>query len=367
MKRILFSGIFIVASFLFFLACDSNIQNKKEASFSGVEEVDDQEVILVRDDNQSKVDVMINGELFTSYIYPKSIKKPVLFPLKTSEGTLVTRGFPISSRIGERVDHPHHVGLWFNYGDVNGLDFWNNSDAITSGKENYGTIIHRSINKSISGLDKGELEVESDWVNDAGEVLLKENTLFIFSGGKNTRYIDRITTLTAQNKDVLFKDNKEGMLGIRVARELEHPSDKPEIFVDASGKATEVPELNNDGVTGLYRSSEGRFGNDVWSTRAKWMNLTGKINNEHIAIAVFDHPDNVGYPTYWHARGYGLYSANPLGQKIFSNGFEELTFTLSVGVSVTFKHRIIIYSAKDEISDQQVDKDYMKFMEILSF
>ena len=76
-----------------------------------------------------RVDVTIDGKPFTSYIWPDTLKKPVLYPIRTANGTLVTRGFPLDPRKGERVDHPHHVGLWLNHGDVNGLDFWNNSDA----------------------------------------------------------------------------------------------------------------------------------------------------------------------------------------------------------------------------------------------
>src|SRR4051812_34523931 len=91
---------------------------------------DKERVKVVQNDGARRVDVYVNDELFTSYIYPTTIKKPVLYPIRASSGTIVTRGFPLEPRPGERVDHPHQVGLWFTYGDVNGLDFWNNSDAI---------------------------------------------------------------------------------------------------------------------------------------------------------------------------------------------------------------------------------------------
>ena len=92
---------------------------------------------------------------------------------------MVTRGFPLEPRPGERVDHPHHVGLWFNHGDVNGVDFWNNSES-----------------------------------------LRPEHAA-------------------------------------RVARALEEPAKKPEVFTDANGKPTTVPVLDNAGVNGVYTSSEG--------------------------------------------------------------------------------------------------------------
>src|SRR5262249_11586512 len=135
-----------------------------------------------------------------------------------------------------------------------------------------------------------------------------------------------------------------GLLGIRMARQLEQPSDKPEVFTDSSGKQTSVPRLDNTGVTGLYHSSEGKAGDAVWGTRGKWTELAGRIGDEPIAIAILDHPKNPGFPTYWHARGYGLFAANPLGQKVFDTSKEPLNFSLSAGQSVTFRYRVLIIS-----------------------
>ncbi len=352
-------GFFLIASTV---ACGGEGKEKEASASVQVPAAEEDPMIkLVQKDKEKKVEVLVNGELFTAYIYPETIEKPVLYPLKTAEGTLVTRGFPLDPRPGERVDHPHHVGLWLNYGDVNGLDFWNNSDAIPAEKKSgYGSIEHKEINNISSGDEKGELEVTAEWVGPDRTPLLRENTTFIFRAEGDKRMIDRITKLTALDQDVSMKDNKEGMIGIRVARELEHPSEKPEIFTDASGKATGVPTMNNEGVTGLYRSSEGKEGNDVWGTRAKWMNLSGEIKGEKVSLAILDHPDNVGYPTYWHARGYGLYAANPLGQKELSGGKEEMNFKLPAGESVTFKHRIILISG-NEVSDEQLNEEFREF------
>ena len=84
------------------------------------------EVSFSDDVTNKKVDVFIDKMLFTSYVYDQQTPKPILYPILTKSGKTVTRGFPFSPRPFERVDHPHHAGLWFNYGDVNGLDFWNN-------------------------------------------------------------------------------------------------------------------------------------------------------------------------------------------------------------------------------------------------
>ncbi|MCU0399495.1 MAG: PmoA family protein [Algoriphagus sp.] len=342
--------------FMTFQACSGN----KEVS-SDTSDFQKPIVKLVRKDADKKVEVLIDGQLFTAYYYPETIAKPVLYPIRSLGGADLTRGFPLEPRPGERVDHPHHIGHWFNYGDVNGLDFWNNSDAIPEDKKNsYGTIIPSEEIELKEIGDKAELTVGMDWIGPDGRILLKEKTTFVFTVAEGKRMIDRITTLTAQKKEVFMKDNKEGMLGIRVARELEHPSDKPELFTDANGIATAVPTLNNAGVTGKYRSSEGLEGDAVWGTRGKWTKLSGEINHEKVSLAILDHPKNVGYPTYWHARGYGLFAANPLGQKALSNGKEELNYKLAPGASVTFRYRILVFSGT-EVTDQVLNQDFSEF------
>ncbi len=40
-----------------------------------------------------RVDVFVDGQLFTSYVWPETLKTPVLYPLRTAKGTVVTRGF----------------------------------------------------------------------------------------------------------------------------------------------------------------------------------------------------------------------------------------------------------------------------------
>jgi hypothetical protein len=300
-------------------------------------------VQVLRKDAERRVDVVVGGQPFTSYIWPTTLKKPVLYPIRTARGTLVTRGFPLDPRPGERVDHPHQVGLWFNYGNVNGIDFWNNSDAIKpEDRKKMGTVVHRAIVSAADGPERGELVTAADWVMPDGSVALQQQTTYGFSGTDTTRAIDLTITLTAQGARVSLADNKEGVLGLRVTRALEEPSSKPEVFTDASGRPTTVPSLDNTGVNGVYLTSEGKKGSAVWGTRGKWCTLAGEVGGEPVSVGIFDHPSNPGYPTYWHARGYGLFAANPLGQKELSNGKEVLDFAIDAGKSATFRYRVLV-------------------------
>jgi hypothetical protein len=317
-------------------------------------------VTVVPNEASNRVDVLVDGRPFTSYIWPDSLKKPVLFPLRAASGTIVTRGYPLEPRPGERTDHPHHAGLWFNYENVNGVDFWNNSAGLSAEQQaKMGTIVHRRIVKTRNGADEGELEVEMDWLMPDGQPVLHEAADFIFHASPGVRVVDRITMLTALDKPVVFKDAKDGMLAIRVRRELEQPSTEAATYTDASGRATTVKAMDTNGVTGLYRSSEGKIGDAVWGTRGRWTMLTGKVNGQDITLAMIDHPTNAGFPTYWHARGYGLFAANPLGQAAFSNGKEKLNFTIPPKKTVAFMYRICIFDGA--ATPDQVEAQYRQF------
>jgi hypothetical protein len=87
--------------------------------------------------------------------------------------------------------------------------------------------------------------------------------------------------------------------------------------------------------------------------------LTGSVNNEPITLVMLDHPKNVGFPTYWHARGYGLFAANNLGQKVLSNGKDVLNYKLDAGKSVTFRHEILILNGTATPAD--IEKHYAAF------
>jgi hypothetical protein len=320
-------------------------------------------VKLVRADDKHKVDVMIGGKLFTSFQYPENMEKPYLFPVYAPNGSVITRGFPIEPRKGERVDHPHHIGIWFNHGNVNGLDFWNNSSAIPAArKDSYGHIVVKQIVKAKSGK-KAMLEVISNWDDNKGNTLIVDNTQYIFSGDKTSRTIDHISTLTAANGTVTFSDNKEGMFAIRVDRAFEMPSNESLIFTDDKGNPTTVRATDNTGVTGMYVSSSGLKGDKVWSSRNDWVLLSGTKDNVLTTMGVFDHPKNIGYPAHSHARGYGLFSTNNLGASSYIPDEEKIVVTLKQGESITLRHRFYVTSGA-ELTPEKANQIFQEFSKL---
>jgi len=296
-------------------------------------------VKIVPHEDRQRIEVLVDGKPFTEYRYTADVKKPVLFPLRTAEGAIITRGWPLEPRGEEPTDHPHHIGFWFNYGDVDGADFWGNSVSVKDGSKK-GTIVHRKV-RSARG---DELVTESDWMMPDGKRALAEETTFKFGGGPGRRVVDRVAKLTATTAgaEVSMPDTKEGTLGLRLCSRLEHPSDK------------------NPKGTGHYRSSEGVEGEAVWGTRARWLMLTGTTEDgKPVTVALFDHPRNPGFPTYWHARTWGLFAANPLGQKALSKGKETLNFKIPAKGSATFAYRLLILSR--QAKPEEIEAEYRAF------
>lgn len=292
---------------------------------------------IIERPSEKKIDVFYGDKHITSYIYYDSLFKTAYYPIATLSGTHITREYPYVIKAGERADHPHHVGLFFAHESVNGHDFWNMSTAIAPSKRvNYGTEIHETAVK----LKNGILSTAT-WKANDNERLLIEQTRMLFSASGKDLIIDRTTILTALT-EVTFTDKKDALMGLRVARELELPVEGKDRFVLADGSISEPMENDKSKVTGDYKNSESVIGQEVWGKKANWVCLDGKIHGKDISIAMIDHPANIDYPSYWHARGYGLFAVNPLGKDVFSEGKAKINLMLKKGESATFKYRIVI-------------------------
>lgn len=315
-----------------------------------------QNVEFKNKEQEKKVEVFVDGKFFTAFIYPDNLEKQSLYPILSASGKIITRGYPLNPRPFERTDHPHQVGLWFNFGDVNGLDFWNNSFAIKPvDKPKYGTVKFKKIVSE--NPKKGKLVTSSEWVDINGKVLLNEESTFVFSGIESIRTIERTSKLTTAQQ-VTFTENKEGLFGLRVDRAFEEPATKPEKFLDANGIETEVPVLNNDGVNGVYRNAEGIKGGDVWSKRSPWVALRANKEGEVITIVIIDNQKNPNYPAWSHARGYGLFATNNLGGRVFDKTATEVKIILKPGESIVFKHKVVIGG---DFSDADINGMAKKF------
>jgi len=279
-----------------------------------------------------RIDVVVDGATITSLRHGPNLTKPILHPLCTLSGVRINRGFPLEKVEGEKEDHPHHAGLFFTYDEVNDDGFWNNTKSPP----------RIALERVGCDEEAGCIDLVAHWIGKSGDLLLEEKRKMVFVPAETEYAIDFFIELTARDEKVVFHDTKEGMFALRVAR-----------------------WLREDNGTGAYLSSRGGEGaKQVWGTRAEWVRLEGEKDGQTAGVAILNHPRSVNHPTYWHARGYGLFAANPLGESVFerSHGRKDAKpfgLTLESGESARFAFRVIVYDGS--LGKEDLEHRYQEY------
>lgn len=299
-----------------------------------------------------QIAVEINGRPFTVfYIAGKDLNRPYLHPLRSASGKIVNRSFPAGQIPGESTDHPHHAGLFYGHGDVNGYNYWAIQNVPTPAAKldpKMGRIVLKQVLSVKNGQESGTVEVVLNWLKPDGKPLLTETRKMTFYAHPMLRIIDFDFDLAALDEKVVFRDTKEGTFAMRMATPLEEPPLK--------GTTTGPPR------TGKLMNAQGaeREAN-VWGKRSEWVDYSGELDGERVGVVMMDHPDNPRHPTYWHSRGYGLHSINPFGVSDFLNDkTQNGSMTIEPGQHVRFRYRVVIHPGSGRERLAALYQDYAK-------
>jgi len=266
-----------------------------------------------------KIDIAVDGKPFTTFYSGADVNKPYLWPLRSADGTIVTRRWPMEKDTGESHDHPHHRGLWFSYDDVNGVHFWGNDPSQSAKDPKSGKIVTKKASLS-GGAKRKTLTTAFDWTGPDGTALLHENRVTTFPSDPQLRIVDFDITLTAA-ETVVFGDTKEGAFAIRLADSMTETRHGGQM-------------VNAEGSRGMK---------DVWGKRSNWVDYTGDVGVEKVGVTIFDAPSNPRHPTYWHSRDYGLFALDPFGRHAFDPSQPESHWTVDAGKSLRFRWRVVIH------------------------
>lgn len=274
-------------------------------------------VHLYETNNTIRVD--LDGRLFTAYHF-REVSRPFLYPLLGSGGEHLTRRWPQEDVPGEEHDHPHHHSLWYSHGEVNGVDLWSETDKA-------GRTVHQYFVEQKSGAEAGVLTTRNEWRAKDGKLLGHDERTFRFHAPQGPdRVIDFSVTIFASQGELVLGDTKEGTFALRLAESMR------------------IKQPKNQPGLGHMLSSRGVKDAAVWGTRAEWVDYWGPVDGKTVGVAILDHPSNPRHPTWWHARDYGLFAANPFGLHDFEKkpkGTGDLK--IPAGTSVTFRYRVILH------------------------
>jgi len=265
-----------------------------------------------------RISVEIDGKPYTDYFLSADGNKPYVYPLRTASGILVTRHFPMEDVPGETHDHPHHRGMFFSHGDINGVNFWATEASVQNPKK--GSMVLKKVIEAKGGAKSGTIKAIFDGLDPSGKPMMTETRTLTFYPGPELRIIDFEIKIDAL-RQLNFADTKEGTFGIRLATPM--TEDRSGRMVNAEGAETQK---------------------NVWGKQSPWVDYFGPLEGRTVGVAIFDNPANPRYPTYWHARAYGLFAANIFGVRDFTGDkTKDGTLTVEAGKSVTFRYRVVIH------------------------
>ena len=291
-------------------------------------------------DTGDVLEAYLGKDPFFTYNY-KNAAKPYLYPVYGPDSQLMVRNFPMKDLKDEEHDHPHQKAFWFTHGAVNGMDYW------TEGEQK-GRIVHQNFSKIKCSGNTGIIASHNYWIKpDRKTVQLKDERAIRFFGTEQKRYLDLYVRLTAIAADAVLGDTKEGTFGIRLAETMR-----------VKGGLNKGHIINADGLKD----------NETWGKRSFWVDYYGPVNDQIMGLAIFDHPQNPRYPTWWHVRDYGLFAANPFG----IHDFEPKTATgektpidagklvLKQDESIVFQYRVILHKGNHE--EGAIAEEYKKYL-----
>ena len=274
-------------------------------------------------DRGAHLEVTVDGAHWCDYHYAAYPVRSYLHPVLGPYGIPMTRAWPVETGVpGEEMDHLHHRSFWMAHGLVNGIDFWSEADG-------HGYQVHDGFEAVLDGPAFGRIVQRVSWREDdpaTGAAVLEERrTLTFWNTPTTARLLDLTLTFLAAHGDVTFGDTKEGGLcSLRV----------PEAIKGARGGVI------SNAYGGIHEAEN-------WGQRAPWVDYSGELNDpagasRTVGVAIFDHPRNPHYPTHWHVRGYGLFSANPFGLADYRSGYRQCgDWTLTAGERATFRYRVL--------------------------
>lgn len=305
-----------------------------------------------------RIQVKIDDQVFTEWRHQDWVA-PFLYPVVGPNGENVTRHYPMKGGVpGEDPDHPHQRSIRFSHSDVNGFNFWWAPGKHLAGHT--AEIRLEKIEKTASGKT-GELILWNQWLGN-GKVVLRERVRLTFIPLENRQLLmDYDIDLHAVDAPVVLGDKRDGGLMVRVAGWMK------------------VEDEKGNKSSGTIINSRGDRNAGAWGKRAEWADYYGPDHNgKTVGIAIFDHPSNLRFPTHWHARTYGLITANRFGTDHFKGNYNDHKtvvcrpagnacpacashsgdFTLAAGKSITLRHRLYFHHGDADmakVADQYRD------------
>lgn len=279
-----------------------------------------------------KLLVTIGDKPFATYYEGTSkIPRPYFAHVMTPSGIQVTRNHPpIEGK--DSPDHDtFHPGIWLTFAGINGNDYWRLKQK---------TEHEMYVGEKESGPGKGSFTVSNFYLDKDGKRIAHETCKYTIIVRRKHYLLIYDSTISSDEHDLVFGDDQEYGLGIRVQTPIEERY---------GGQI-----LNADG-------NKGEKGdNNAYGKASDWCDYSGVMNDTLIGMTVMPDPTNFRR-SWYHVRDYGLIAANPFGRKGVARG-EPSEVKVKKGEKFHLGFGVAIYSApKDgEVNRTRMYRGYLR-------
>jgi hypothetical protein len=257
-----------------------------------------------------RIVILNGGQTLSEYVFADPVvPRPYLINVKTLDGIQVTRNHPVQS--GDDHDHPHHTGIFFTFGDLNGIDFWHLK----------GRVVHERFAVEPRTV-KGAVgfAVENRYESLDGSVVFASERAVLEARLTDDGILYNFHNLiTPHEKGLIVGSKEEGGLAVRVATPIAISSNSGGRMVDADGRSG---------------------GAAIWGQQTDWVDYSGTINDRYVGILIVPHKRNFSR-CWWHARDYGLLAGNPFGP-LNQKGQRHL---IHRGHTLVLRYDVLIHSS----------------------
>ena len=285
-----------------------------------------------------RVRVEIGGQPFTEYIYGNGASRSYCFPILAADGTPLTRNFPMRKVAGEETDHPGAAP----------------SISPQRGRRRRFLERRRGDNGA-APANKGHTVVEGPVETSSGPV----GVITCTTAGWTMTACRSAPTIGPSGftpaPPAASSISRSPCTRRRTAaadrrRQGWHHGRAAGRMADHGPQDQGRPRRRHR----RRRHREGRPGSPGLGKRADWANYHAEHGGRTYGVAIFDHPDDLRHPTWWMARDYGLFGANPFGE----HDYEEPPgpaapgdYTIPAGGSLTLRYRFYFHLGDEQAAD----------------
>lgn len=274
-----------------------------------------------------QIQFRLGDQSLVSYVHQDpTITRPFFANAQIPGVGRVTRNHPVEA--GDASDHAtFHPGFWLAFSDVNGLDTW---------RLKHKVIHSRFVEPPKIKGNRIDFTVRNHYLGkEQTETGLVDTTKFAIVVKPGSWWLLWDTKIGCDMAAVRFGDQEEMGLGVRVASNLAVAANKGGRLLDSDGR---------------------NGGPNIWGLTSDWCDFSGPLNGKWAGVTVIPHPTNVR-KSWWHARDYGLLTANPFGKR--SGGDTKLT--VEAGDTLRMRFGILVHSSDtaDTFSPASAHKEYL--------